>query len=80
MSTAPLLAALAAVCGVLAAWSALAAAEHGFGQLVAAAGPDGRLARLLAPLRRGEASGTERRRLVCTAALWRHTPCRGPGA
>lgn len=69
MSAAGLLAAAAAAFGVLAAWSALAAAEHGFGQLVAAAGPDGRLARLLAPMRRGHASAGERRRLLLTGAL-----------
>jgi tight adherence protein B len=53
------------VCSVGAAWSALAALEHGVGQVLAAAGPDGRLAQILTPLRSGrEATGDERRRLL----------------
>jgi tight adherence protein B len=68
--TGALLAAAAAACGVLAAWNALAAADHGLGQLLAAVGPDGRAARLLAPLRAGrEATSEERRRLVLVGAL-----------
>lgn len=63
MSAAALLAGAAAGLGVAAAWSALAALEHGFGQLVAAGGPDGRVARVLAPLRAGHATRVERRRL-----------------
>jgi tight adherence protein B len=65
-----LLAAGAAVCGVGAAWSAVSAADHGLGQLLAAIGPDGMAARLLAPLRAGrEASRDERRRLVLVGAI-----------
>jgi tight adherence protein B len=70
ISTGALLAAGAAVLGVAAAWSALGALDHGLGQLLAAAGPDGRLARLLAPLRAGrEASRDEHRRLILVAAI-----------
>lgn len=68
MSAGVLLAAAAAACGVAAAWSALGALEHGFGQLIAAGGPDGRLARLLAPLRAGHATRGERRRLSILGA------------
>src|SRR4051794_41908956 len=67
--TGPLLAGLAAALGVLAAWSALGAADHGLGQVLAAAGPDGRLAKLLAPLRAGRATTRgERHRLLALAA------------
>lgn len=70
MSAGVVLAFAAAVCGVGAAWNALAAADHGLGQLLAAVGPDGRAARVLAPLRAGrEATDAERRRLVLVGAL-----------
>jgi tight adherence protein B len=70
MTIGALLAGAAAACGVGALWSALGAVDHGLGQLVAAAGPDGRLGRALAPLRAGrEASRDERRRLVLVAAV-----------
>jgi tight adherence protein B len=66
---APLLAATAAGCGVAALWAALGAAEPTVARLVAAAGPHGPLARVLAPLRGGgEATRSERRRLVLVAA------------
>lgn len=69
MSLGALLAAASAVLGVAAVWTALAALDHGLGQLLAAVGPDGRAARLLAPLPAGhEASRDERRRLVVLAA------------
>jgi tight adherence protein B len=70
VSVAPLLAAGAAVAGLMAAWSALGAAEHGVASLVAAVGPDGALGRALKPLRAGrEASTAERRRLMTLGAL-----------
>ncbi|MFL5843159.1 MAG: type II secretion system F family protein [Solirubrobacteraceae bacterium] len=70
MNLGVLCAGAAAMTGVAAVWSALGALDHGVGQLLAAAGPDGRLARLLAPLRAGrEATRDERRRLVLVAAL-----------
>jgi len=66
----PLLAAGAAMAGVLAAWSALGAAEHGLAGLVAAVGPDGSLGRVLRPLRAGRTpSEAERRRLTMLGAL-----------
>src|SRR5688500_919166 len=68
-SAGPLLAGAAAATGVLAAWSALSAADHGLGQLLVAAGPDGRLGRLLTPLRAGrEQTRNERWRLFTVAA------------
>lgn len=69
LTSASLLAAAAAACGVAALWSALGALDHGLGQLLAAAGPDGRLGRVLAPLRAGrEATRSERRRLTLVGA------------
>lgn len=70
MSTGALLAGAAAACGVGAVWSLLGALDHGLAQLLAAAGPDGMLGRILAPLRAGrEVTSGERRRLVALAAL-----------
>jgi tight adherence protein B len=70
VSVGVLLAAGAAILGVAALWSALGALDHGLGQLLAAVGPDGRAARLLAPLRTGRAaSRAERRRLALLAAV-----------
>lgn len=70
MSLGVLLAGGAAVAGVAALWTALAALDHGLGQLLVAVGPDGRVARLLAPLQAGRAtSRAEQRRLVLVSAL-----------
>lgn len=70
MSLGALLAAGAAVAGVLAAATVLAAADHGLGQLLAAVGPDGPAGRVLAALRSGrEATGAERRQLVLVVGL-----------
>jgi tight adherence protein B len=70
VSLGPPLAAAAAASGVLAAWAALAALEHGVGQLLAAVGPDGRAARLLTPLRTGRAAdGAERMRQLLLVAV-----------
>ncbi len=67
---APPFAAGAAVSGVAAVWAALGAVDHGLGELLAAVGPDGGAARLLAPLRAGrEASHDERRRLMIVGAV-----------
>lgn len=66
----PLLAAAAAVSGLAAAWTAAGALEHGLGQVLAAAGPHGALARRLAPLLTGgERRRAEERRLVLVAGL-----------
>lgn len=63
--TAPLLAALATALAVVALWTALGAAEHGLLRLVAALGPNGVAARIVAPLRAGrDASRAERIRLL----------------
>ena len=70
MSQGALFAAGAAVFGVAAVWAALGALDHGLGQLLAAAGPDGRVARLLVPLHAGrEASRDEQRRLMVVGAV-----------
>jgi len=70
VGAAPLLAAAAAVCGVAAAWTAVGALEHGLGQVLAAAGPQGALGRRLAPLLSGgESPMGEQRRLTLVAGL-----------
>lgn len=69
LSAGSLFAGGAAICGVAGAWAAVAAIDHGLGQVLAAMGPDGPAARVLAPLRAGrEASRAEHRRLVIVAA------------
>jgi tight adherence protein B len=62
------LAAAAAVTGVLAAWNALGMAERPLLRLLAAIGPDGAVSRMLAPVFAGRAlSRAERRRTVLVA-------------
>jgi tight adherence protein B len=70
VTAAPLLAAAGAAAALVAAWNAVGAVEGGLGRVLEALGPDGAVARVLAPLRAGRgASRDERRRLGAVAGL-----------